>query len=180
MKLLKMLLLIIGIIIAIPLVLALFIKKDYVVKKEIIINKPSNDVYNYVRYIKNQEHYSKWVMADPAMKKAFTGSDGDTGFIYAWESENKQVGKGEQEIKKLVDNKEVDCEVRFEKPMRNTAQISMVLQEAPGEKTHVSWAMLGENKYPLNFMNLFIPALLGKDLEQSLQNLKGILEVKNN
>ena len=72
MKYLKMILLTIVIIIAIPFVVALFVKKEYTVQREITINKSTDVVYNYVRYLRNQEQYSKWVMTDPNMRKKFT------------------------------------------------------------------------------------------------------------
>ena len=62
MKILKKILIVIAIIIAIPLVVALFVKKDYAVEREIVINKPKQDVWEYVKYIKNQDYYSKWNM----------------------------------------------------------------------------------------------------------------------
>ena len=36
--------------------------------------------------------------------------------------------------------------------------------------------MVGKNPYPMNFMNLFLDKLLGKDIETSLLTLKTILE----
>jgi hypothetical protein len=36
--------------------------------------------------------------------------------------------------------------------------------------------MKGKSKYPMNFINLFMDDILGKDLEPSLTTLKGILE----
>ncbi|CAN5602141.1 SRPBCC family protein [soil metagenome] len=171
-----MILLIIVIIIAIPLIMALFIKKDYTVQREITINKSNDVVYNYVKYLRNQEQYSKWVMTDPAMRKKLTGTDGTVGFIYAWDSDNKQAGKGEQEIMQLQEGKEVDTEVRFIKPFEGIAHIIMTTETAGENQTKVSWGMTGQNKYPMNFMNLFIGNMLGKDLDVSLNNLKTILE----
>src|SRR5476649_899486 len=89
-------------IIAIPFIVAIFKPEEYVIEREIVIKRPKADVFNYVKLLKNQDHYSKWVMTDPSMKKSFTGTDGTVGFIYAWDSENKQAGKGEQEIIKLT------------------------------------------------------------------------------
>jgi uncharacterized protein YndB with AHSA1/START domain len=84
--------LIIILIIAIPLILALFGKNEFVIERETIINRPSQEVFNYIRFLKNAEHYNKWVMTDPNMKKAYRGTDGAPGFVYAWDSENKNVG----------------------------------------------------------------------------------------
>ena len=82
---------------ALPLVVALFVKKDYNVEREIVINKSVNEVFSFIKYLKNQDSYSKWAMMDPQMKKTYRGTDGEIGFVSAWESNMKEVGFGEQE-----------------------------------------------------------------------------------
>ena len=42
---------------------------------------------------------------------ACKGVDGTKGFIAAWNSQNKNVGKGEQEITNIVENTLIDTEV---------------------------------------------------------------------
>ncbi len=103
MKILKTILIAVGILIAVPLIVSLFVKKDYEVEREITIDKPKEDVFDYVKFLKNQDNYSKWATMDPDMKKTYRGTDGTVGFISAWESNNKDVGKGEQEIKKITE-----------------------------------------------------------------------------
>jgi uncharacterized membrane protein len=176
MKILKKIVIVIAIIIAIPLIAALFIKKEYAVEREVTINKPKQVVFNYVKFLKNQDNYSKWVMMDPAMKKDFSGIDGTVGFVYAWSSSNKNAGKGEQEIKNINEGKEVNVEVRFRKPFKGIAQTYMKTESVSDNQTKVKWGMQGTNAYPLNFMNLFMDNMLGKDLKASLENLKNILE----
>ncbi len=177
MKILKKILIVILILIAIPLVAALFIKKEYAVEREITINKPKQEVFDFIRYLKNQDHYSKWVMQDPNMKKDFRGTDGTVGFVYAWDG-NRDAGKGEQELKKITGSDRTDVEVRFEKPFAGVADVHMTTESVSENQTRVRWGMAGKSKYPLNFMNLFMDNMLGKDLDKSLTNLKGILEKK--
>jgi hypothetical protein len=167
---------VIGILVAIILVVALFVKKEYAIERDLVIRKPKQDVFNYVKYLKNQDHYSKWVMTDPNMKKTFKGTDGTAGFVYAWDSENKNAGKGEQEIISLKEGERVDIEVRFEKPFEGLAHTPIALEHIGENQTRVRWGMKGKSKYPMNIMNLFIPNMLGKDLEISLNTLKNILE----
>lgn len=169
-------LLIVLIIIAIPFIIALFVNKEYTIQREITINKPKQEVFNYVRYLKNQDHYSKWVMTDPNMKKDFRGTDGTPGFVYAWDSKNKNAGKGEQEIKSITEGEKVDIEVRFEKPMQGIAYTPIETEAISENQTKVTWGMHGRSSYPMNIMNLFMDNMLGKDLETSLKNLKSILE----
>ena len=93
---------IIGIIVLL-LIIALFVKKAYVIERKVTINRPKEVVFDYIKYIGNSEKYSKWVMADPNSRRQRIGADGTVGFIYKWDSDRKDVGKGEQEIVKIVE-----------------------------------------------------------------------------
>src|SRR5690606_34199056 len=125
---------------------------------------------------KNQEHYSKWVMTDPAMQKTVTGTDGTVGFIYAWKSEDKGVGEGEQEITGLAENQKMNTEIRFVKPFEGTGFVTMLTDPIGTNETTVTWIMEGKSKYPMNIMNLVMGKVLHKDMQISLQNLKNNLE----
>jgi hypothetical protein len=157
------------------LIAALFVKKEYSIEKEIIIDKPNDEVFNYVKFLKNQNYYSKWVMTDPDKKTYFKGIDGTVGFVYGWSGNNK-AGEGEQEITKIVNGQQIRTEVRFVRPFAGVSQIHMLTEPVSGNQTKVTWGMDGQNKYPMNLMNSFISGLLGKDLEVSLNQLKNILE----
>jgi uncharacterized membrane protein len=176
MKMLVKILIGIVVLVALPFIAALFIKKEYAIQREIEINKPQQEVFNYVKYLRNQEKFSKWVMQDPGMKKDFRGTDGQPGFVYAWDSQMKDAGKGEQEIKNLVDGRKVEIEVRFEKPFKGVANTPFEVEAISPEKSKVIWGMSGQYSYPMNIMTLFVDKLLGKDLEQSLATLKSNLE----
>lgn len=168
---------IIGGIVVLFLLIALFVKSEYNIGRSIIINKPRNEVFNYIKHLKNQDYFNKWVMMDPNLKKEFKGVDGTEGFIYAWEG-NKRAGKGEQEIKRIAEGERLDVELRFVKPFEAVAHAPFVTESVNGNQTKLSWGMSSRMKYPMNIMLLFMnmDKLLGKDLELSLGNLKGILE----
>jgi hypothetical protein len=83
------------------LIVALFLKRNIALKSASPLTKSTPTVFNYIKFVKNQEHYSKWVMTDPNMQKTLTGTDGTVGFIYGWNSEDKGVGQGEQQITAL-------------------------------------------------------------------------------
>ena len=113
MKIVKKILIVLGILIAIPLIIAIFVKKDYAVQREITIRKAKNEVFDYIKLLKNQNNYSKWANMDPKMKKSYSGKDGTVGFISAWDSKNEDVGKGEQEIMRIVEGEKIEFELRF-------------------------------------------------------------------
>jgi hypothetical protein len=175
MKILKRILAVIGILIAIVLVAAVFIKKEYSVEREIAINRPKQQVFEFVKYLKNQDSYNKWVQSDPNLKKNFRGTDGNVGFVYAWDG-NKNAGKGEQEIKKITEGERIDMELRFEKPFEGKANAHLSTEALSGTQTKVKWGMEGSNPYPLNVMNLFMDRMLGNDIETSLTSLKTVME----
>src|SRR4051812_46616730 len=104
MKIVKKILLAIVALIAIVLIAAAFMKKDFIIVREVTIAKPRQEMFSYIRVLKNQVNYSKWVMMDPTAKMEYRGTDGAVGSISAWDSENKNVGKGEQEIMKIAEN----------------------------------------------------------------------------
>lgn len=175
MKILTRILIILLIIVAIPLIMAIFIKKEYSVEREITINKPQKEIFDYIKYLKNQDNYSYWVRMDPKMKKEFRGTDGTVGFVYAWDG-NDDAGKGAQEITKITENEGIDVKVRFIKPMEGIAYTPIKTTAISAGQTKVNWKMTGSSPYPLNFMNLFMETMLGNPLQSSLSTLKGILE----
>lgn len=164
--------------IAVPFILALVIRKNYFVKAELIIDAPCEKVFNYVKQLKNQDHFNKWVMVDPNMKREFRGIDGQIGFIYAWNG-NKQAGEGELEIKALEEGKLIQTEIRFVRPMPGIGKIIMITEAVSESQTKVSWSNESTMKYPLNLLVRMIEKMLTKDMHTSLNNLKTILEKKD-
>jgi uncharacterized protein YndB with AHSA1/START domain len=175
MNIVFIILLVIAILIAFLLFLALVTKNAYHIERDIIINKPRKEVFDYLKIMQNQEAYSVWVMKDPTNKTTYTGIDGTVGALCAWEGE-KQAGKGEQEIIKVEEGKSTDIEIRFERPFKNVGYTKMTTVDAGLNQTKVTWEMNGRNKYPMNLMNLVIDGLLGTDMAKSLGNVKTILE----
>ncbi len=174
MKIVKRILIGVVGIIALLLLTALFVKKDYKVERSVSINKPREQVFAFVKQAKNQDHYNKWIQTDPQVKKSYRGEDGNVGFIYAWES--KEVGKGEQEISSIREGERIDFALRFKEPFESNASAHMRTENVSDSQTKLTWGMEGSSPYPLNLMNLFVPSVLGNDLETSLATLKAVLE----
>ena len=178
MKILKKILIVIAIIIAIPLIIALFVEKDYAVEREITINKSKQEVFDYIKFLKNQDNFSKWSTMDPKMKKTYQGTDGTVGFVSAWESNDENVGVGEQEIKKIAEGERIDFELRFIKPFEATEPAFMSTESVTENQTKVKWGFSGHMNYPMNIMMLFMDfeKMIGDDLQTGLSNLKTVLE----
>jgi hypothetical protein len=176
MKIVKRILIGVAILVAVPLIVGLFVKTDFAVEREVIIKKPKNDVFNYVRYLKNHDNFSKWATMDPQMKKDYRGTDGTVGFVSAWESDNENVGKGEQEIKRITEGERIDVEIRIRSPFQSTDPAYIATESVADNQTKVKSGYLGKMNYPTNLLCPFIADKIGKDMETGLTNLKAVLE----
>jgi hypothetical protein len=162
-------------IIALVLIIALFLKKEHYVKREIIINAPRQKVFDYIKLLKNQDEFNKNAMAGPDRKREFKGTDGTIGYIYAW-SGDKNAGVGEKEIKSIIEGRSIEMEIRFVKPMKVSADIIMETESLPDDRTKVTWSNAGTLNYPLNIMIPMMEKHVVKDMDSSLSMLKSILE----
>ncbi|MTH18266.1 SRPBCC family protein [Flavobacterium sp. LC2016-01] len=178
MGIIKKILIALILIIAVVLIAAAIMPKDYAVEREITINKPVDSVFSYVRSLKNQNEFSVWANLDPKMKSTYTGTDGAVGSISAWESEVKDVGVGEQEITKITEGKRIDFALRFKEPMNDTAVGFMSTESASGNQTKVKWGISGVMPYPMNIMlpMMKMDQMIGNDLQKGLENLKAKME----
>jgi len=176
MKILKAILFIVLGLVAIVLITAAFVKKDFAVERSIIINRPEPQVFEYLKSLRNQNEWSTWSKLDPNMKTEFIGTDGTVGSISKWKG-NKDVGAGEQEIKKIVEGERIETELRFKEPFESTNMAHFTTEAIDSNTTKVNWGFEGNMTYPMNIMNLFgMDEAVGKDFQQGLNNLKAKLE----
>ncbi|ADR21254.1 hypothetical protein MATR_11170 [Marivirga tractuosa] len=160
------------------LIVGAFTEKEYAVERDIVIDRSKSEVFDYVKYLKNQDYFSKWSSMDPDMKKEFKGVDGTVGFISSWTSDNSDVGVGEQEILNIEEDKRIDYALRFFEPFESSEKAYIELESVGENQTRVIWGFKGKMDYPMNLMLLTMDfdAMLGADFEYGLQELKKILE----
>ena len=178
MKALKIIGLVLVAIIVLVLITGLFVDGNYAVERKVTINKSKQEVFDYVKYLKNQDNFSVWAKIDPAMKKEFKGEDGTVGFVSAWDSENPDAGKGEQKIIKITEGERIDYELHFIEPFESTDFAYLATEAVNDSVTTVKWGFNGKMKYPMNLMLLAMDMeeMLAPDLQNGLNSLKTILE----
>lgn len=177
MKIVKTILKVIAVLVALFFIIPLFVKKDFSSEKEVVINKPKQDVFNYISHLKNQNEYGVWAKKDPNIKQEYTGTDATEGFTSSWEG-NKEVGKGSQTIKKITDGQRIDLDLHFIEPFDSHSPAWMTTEDVSPTQTKVKWGMSGKMVYPFNIMRLFMnmDEMIGNDLQTGLNNLKAIME----
>jgi hypothetical protein len=164
-------------IIAMFLLAGLVISKDMNASRDIIINKPSGEVFNYIKYLKNQQNYSKWASLDPNIKNEYRGTDAAPGFVNHWAG-NKKVGEGEQEIKGIIEGKSLITELRFIKPFQSVAKSTMTTEAVDANSTKVIWGFESKMNYPMNVLKVLmnLEKGIGNDFATGLSNLKSLME----
>lgn len=163
--------------ITIVLFLALVAPKKYEVNRSVVVNKSLPETFQYLKLIRNQDHWSPWRKKDPNMKQESVGTDGEVGFIAKWEG-NKEVGIGEQEILHIEHNDRIESQLRFFKPWKSVSNAYIKVTEVAPNQTNITWGFKGENAIPFNIFMLFFnfEKTVGKDFEEGLFTLKEILE----
>ncbi|MGZ0016554.1 SRPBCC family protein [Yeosuana sp. AK3] len=164
-------------IVAVFVLLTFIAPKDYIISRSIDIDRPHFAVFDYLKFIKNQDHWSPWKKKDPNMKQTYFGTDGEVGFIAKWQG-NSDVGIGEQEIKSLVKNESIETTFRFFKPWKSTSESVIIVEDFGRMQTKVTWTFYGKNEFPSNVFMVFynLDKAVGKDFEEGLSQLKALLE----
>jgi len=171
MKFLKYTLFTLAGLIILLLVVALFVPKTFHAEGTTVINKPNAEVFDFVKYVKNQEQYGVWFRMDPNIEKSYEGTDGTVGFRYTWKS--KEVGNGAQVITKIEEGKRIDMDLFFQ-DSKDPSKSFITTEAVTDNQTKVRWVIDGKMPYPFNLMSLCYD--MNKDFEQGVLNLKEVLE----
>ncbi len=175
MKLLKRILIVLLCIVIVALIAAGIMPKKMNLESEVIINKPIDEVFNFVKMIENQKYYSKWVMLDPNVKVTYVGTDGTIGAYSSWESTMDEVGVGQQEIIGMEENKRIDYELRFKVPFEATDSAYTTFEAIDSTHTKVTNGFRSKMAFPLNLMLPMIEKMLQEDLNGNMKRLDSVL-----
>ncbi len=146
------------------------------IERSVNINKDVHEVFEYVKYTKNQMNYSKWNMTDPDQKTAELGEDGTVGHVFSWDSQLDTVGAGRQEIKNIIEDQEVQYELKFERPIKSVALSSMKVDKTSEGHTKVTWSFESELDESMSAQAERMQNEIGADIDESLSHLKKLLE----
>ncbi|HZH54741.1 MAG TPA: polyketide cyclase, partial [Sphingobacteriaceae bacterium] len=60
MKTVKKIIIVVGIIVVIPFIIAFLVPKSFKSERSIQIDQPRQQVFEYVRFVRNQDHFGVW------------------------------------------------------------------------------------------------------------------------
>ncbi len=175
MKTLKIIGIVLASIISLVLVVALFLPKEFIYEKTIVINAPIDSVWVNTSSLFAMDKWSPWNDHDPNMKKEYSGVDGTLGATQSWDG--KIVGIGSQTITNIQKPTLFETNLDFKTPRESHGK-GYVKLVADGNTTKATWGMSGSMPYPVNIMILFMnmEKNMGKDWNLGLSRLKKLSE----
>lgn len=157
-------------------VIAMFaVAEKYHFEKSIVINAPAEKVYQNISSTKAFNQWNPWMKLDPAMKVEYSGTQGQIGDRYCWNSQKDDAGAGCQEIVELVPNQKQKTKMEFKRPFEDTSYSEVILTPE-GNQTKVTWTLDSELERPMNLMSLFMNSAMDKSYGEGLAKLKEISE----
>ena len=169
----KKLLYILLALILIVLIAVFVISEKYHFEKSIVINAPVEKVYSHINSMKAFNDWNPWLKMDPNLTMSYTGTAGQVGDKYCWESKDKNVGNGCQEITALVPNQKQSTKMEVEGMGESTSDIILTPE---GNATKVTWTLDSDRERPKNLFSLFMNGAMDKSYGEGLAKLKEIAE----
>lgn len=113
-KLLKIILFLVVALLAIYLILCATSDKRTHVTISKDIKATPEALWPLVSDLANTDKWSPWSKKDPNMKKTLTPNTSGVGAKMTWSSDNKEVGKGSQEIIESIPNQKAVTKLMFD------------------------------------------------------------------
>lgn len=154
-----------------------WVKKDYDISRTMVINRPREDVFTFVRQLKNQPLWNPWFQRDPDAIMKYKGEDGKVGASFYWKG-NGKAGEGVQRITKAKQGRVYETKILFIKPVKVNALTYIGVKEIEAEKTKMVWGTRGHLAFPLTIISIFHSPekALGENFDKGLKDLKKLLE----
>lgn len=169
---------VLGVAVAAILLIAAMKPGSFRVARSIDIGVPSEKLYAALQDLRHQQQWSTWEQKDPDMKRSYSGPTSGVGATYDWEGD-RNVGAGRQTILAVRPNSEINLAIEFGKPCAASNKLDFIFKPN-GSATNVTWAIHGPWPYIYRVMATFFSMdnMIGKEFENSLANLKALMEKK--
>ncbi|MFV0406157.1 MAG: SRPBCC family protein [Propioniciclava sp.] len=147
----------------------------YSISRSIRIASPPDVVRQHLVDFRAWQDWSPWEGLDPNLQRTYSGPESGPGAHYAWQG-NKKAGAGSMEMLHAT-AETIEVQLIFTSPWKATNLVVLTLQ-AVDHQTEVTWTMHGENKgiAALFAKVMNMDAMLGKDFEKGLRQLKNVVE----
>jgi Polyketide cyclase / dehydrase and lipid transport len=177
-KVLKKILIVLGMLLLTLIAVSALLPPNYKVERTTTINAPMSLVFAQVNDFTLMDNWSPWLEYDPSMKKTYSGTVGQPGYSFSWESPHEKVGHGSltrvttEQDKAIINNLYF---ADFDNKSKDNWRFEQTI-----EGVKVSWFNTGEVPFiwriPMTLMNM--EKMMAPDFEKGLRKLKAYCERK--
>ncbi|HMO04619.1 MAG TPA: SRPBCC family protein [Kiritimatiellia bacterium] len=148
------------------------------VERTMTLDAPASVVFAKVNNLAAWEDWSPWAKLDPAMVNTYEGPAAGTGAKQHWKG-NQDVGEGRMTITESRPDAQILIHLEFVKPFASES-ISEFVFTPDGDRTEVTWRMVGENDLMARLVSVFmdIEGMIGTRYEAGLSNLNQLVHAQ--
>lgn len=174
MKTLKRIIIWLVVLIALLIGVAYLLPSTYHVERSILIKGNGDMIFGMVCDFNNWDYWTPWSIKDDTTATEEIIGNCEIGAVNRWDGE--EMGKGEMIITKLVPQRMLSWDLKFEGVSQKMI-VGMTFEPEGGDWV-LTWTADGELGYnPLfRYYGLMIDSKLGADYEKGLQQLKDVCE----
>lgn len=179
MKILKNILLGLGIILLLLIIVSFFLPSKVHVERSKVIGATPDVVFSHIKDLKKWGAWSPWEKKDSTMTSTYEGPDGEVGQKSTWKSE--KMGEGSMQITESVPNEKLVTALDF--GGKGGGSGTFVLEPVGADSTKVTWSMDSDGEgipwymKPMSkYFNLMMDKFVGADFEEGLTDLKVLAE----
>lgn len=152
-----------------------FIPKHFDIATSSIITQPKDEVFNYLKLMKNANKWQAKLALSKETKQKLTGIDGTIGSTLLWKQNDGQ-NLVQQKIIHIIEGQKINFKFYFEKPIKITSETYFITETVEENETKVTWGIKGEVPYPLNIICHFMRKKVVTNLSRDLVNLQNTLD----
>ena len=175
-RLLKTLIVILVIVLVAFVVIGLMLPTDYLVSRSIVIDAPPRKIHANIDDLEKWPSWSPWIENDPTLKVTVGDKSSGVGATQTWVGKD---GDGSLLVTSSDPNKGVNYDLEFNQGQYKCKANFIYVPNNEG--TEVIWEMSGNMDAPVvgGYFAAKMDSWVGKEFEKGLQNLKDVVENKN-
>ncbi len=179
MKILRIILGVIGVLIAAYLIAGLLGPKSYNVKRTANINAPIEKVWAKIADFKQWESWSPWKELDPTAINSYEGTMGTVNSRMSWVGDKSKSGTGSMYVTEVVPYSKLGYGLEFKVPFESKSGGALELISKDSSSCTMTWTNYGDIGFAerpiMLFMNM--DKMLGKDFERGMFKIDSLLKV---
>lgn len=173
MKVLRVILIVFGILVAAILIVPIFAPATIVVKAEKEISLAPDQIFPVVASFEGRASWDPWVTQDSTTKVEINSVPGFVGSSYTWIGE--KLGVGKMEVISVTENEYIESHLWFG-DVEDWSLVEWTFVPTD-EGCLVSWSFTEDTKYPFERLGMmFGSVFLKQSFELGLSNLKEVME----